>query len=222
MRLRHRARSPGAPTGLWHDAEHCSPAKCDDRLPGHGTLVAHSEGGVGHVVRRYCVCACGVGAGISAPHASRARFQIRQAHRPIPLRQSQQLPKHLRCRDRIASSAVAPFNLDPEVIAHRIEIGGVADPAEFPRQPHRTDARPCSRSPVPLDLRRHEHPVEPRVVRDEDPGPLTIAERIRDFISNVGASRTIFASIPVSPATNCGIGIPGLTSEWKARRAIEQ
>src|SRR6058998_2727177 len=87
----------------------------------------------------------------------------------VALGQFQQFRKALRGRDGVSRGAVTAFDLDPEVIAHRVEVSAWQVREQLAGEPHRTDARALQQQPrCPLDLGRHEGPIEPRVVRDED------------------------------------------------------
>ena len=75
------------------------------------------------------------------------------------------------------------LDLNPKVVTHGIEIPAREVREKFARKPHGTDARTLQQQTTrTLDLRRHEGPVEPRIVRDKDASLERDQQAIDDFI----------------------------------------
>ena len=75
---------------------------------------------------------------------------------------------------------------------------------------------PWSSRPVARSTSVETNAQSKRALCATNTHPSSACSRASTIASKGGASRTSFASMPVRPATNCGIGMPGLTSEWNA------
>ena len=114
----------------------------------------------------------------------------------------------------VAAGAVARVVLDAVIVPRpQSRLRRRSCGSKLARQPHRAERASRERPPRrALDLRRHEAPVEPRVVRDEH----VSLEHAEQLIADLGETRRVLRPSShvmfVSAVTIGGIGRSGLTS----------
>ena len=116
---------------------------------------------------------------------------------------------------------MSPFDLDAEVITHRVEISAWEIWQELARQSHRADPRALQQQPRrALDLGRHERPIEPRVVRDEDAALERGEQPIDDYLERRRIADH-FRIDPRQPRHELRNRNPGIDERMECDRAVE-